>query len=246
MRRDRLTPSALALHRLMPGMVLGMAVMVGICALEFAAAKALGYNNMSQELLRGTRFLAPLSWLSIVSALSVVWPRLGCGIRGMLTALLLCGLAVFSQDKQVLAARHYLADLTGRQWLETDAARRAVADGRLQLEALEALRRQAKPDELVFSDEDIMAIRYVAHCSMLPGHKDGNIIYYARDSRAARLWLGRQRALAAPDGWLDVWRTCPAQLFLTRKKEYRDALAETGTVLFENAAWLLLRKKKQN
>ncbi|MBQ9453251.1 MAG: hypothetical protein IJU65_08190 [Desulfovibrio sp.] len=229
---------------LMPGMVLGMAGMCVVCALEIWLTTLLGRNNMSQEILRGTRFLIPLSWLMGVCALACVWPKLPSLVRGGVALGLALCLCLVSEDKQVLAARHGAADVLGLEWLDVAAARRMEQEGTLQMEALAALKRHIRPGELVYSNNDLMAVRYAAHCPMVPLHKDGNIIYYAKQPDIARRWVAMQRTLAAdPLGWIAVWKEGEAPLLLTRNVEAREALLGMGDLLFENAQWLLLRRR---
>ena len=144
----------------------------------------------------------------------------------------------------MLAARHGAADVLGLEWLDVAAARRMEQEGTLQMEALAALKRHIRPGELVYSNNDLMAVRYAAHCPMVPLHKDGNIIYYAKQPDIARRWVAMQRTLAAdPLGWIAVWKEGEAPLLLTRNVEAREALLGMGDLLFENAQWLLLRRR---
>ena len=110
-------------------------------------------------------------------------------------------------------------------------------------DALRALRAQAGPEEIVFTDGDCMAVRFAARMPLLPVHKDGNVIYYAGDPVLARRWLAMQRCMAADGtGYMDVWRTEQAALLLTRHVEHKAQLLCYGSLLFENEDWLLLRR----
>lgn len=242
--RTLLSERLQSLLALIPGMVLGMAGMCVICALEIWLASALGHNNTSQEILRGTRFLVPLCWLMVTVTLALVWPRVPSLLRGGAALVLAVCLCLFVQDKQVLAARHCLAEVSGLAILDTTEARNMVRASTLQMEALAALRQHIQPEELVFSNNNLMAVRYAAHCPMVPVHKDGNIIYYAKEPEIARRWVDMQRRMAAtPHGWITVWKEGEAPLLLTRNVEYRESLLAVGDILFENAEWLLLRRR---
>ncbi|MBO5491183.1 MAG: hypothetical protein J5960_07155 [Desulfovibrio sp.] len=242
--RARLSGRLQSLLALMPGMALGMAGMCVLCALEIWLTSILGRNNYSQEILRGTRFLIPLSWLAATAALALVWPKLPALLRGGAAFGLAFCLFFVSQDKQVLAARHCLAEVSGFAALDTAEGRGMVRAGALQMEALSALRRHIRPGELVFSNNDLMAVRYAAHCPMSPVHKDGNIIYYAKEPEIARRWVEMQRVTAAdPRGWITLWKDGEAPLLLTRNVDCREELLGAGDLLFENAEWLLLRRR---
>ena len=242
-KRARLSGRLQSLLALVPGMVLGMAGMCVVCAVEIWLASRLGRNNMSQEILRGTRFLVPLSWLMVTAALALVWPRLPGLVRGGAALGFAVCLCLFAQDKQVLAARHCVAEMTELDCVDTIQAREQVRAAALQMEALSNLGRHIRPGELVYSNNDLMAVRYVAHCPMSPVHKDGNIIYYAKQEDIARRWVAMQRTVKAdPTGWIRVWEENDAPLLLTRNVESRAALLRFGDILFENAHWMILRR----
>ena len=112
-KRQQLAGPVRTLLRLMPGMVLGIAGGCVLCALEMWLARHLGRQNMSQEILRGTRFLVPLSWLLLTCLLSLYWQGFAPLLRRGLVILLAVVLLSLGQGKQVVAARHALADMTG-------------------------------------------------------------------------------------------------------------------------------------
>lgn len=246
-RQRRRTEGALrSLLRLMPGMLLGIAGGCLLCALEMELARRLGRQNLSQEVLRGTRFLVPLAWLLLTAALSLYWRKLAASLRWGLVALLVLVLLGVGQGKQVVAARHALAQASGWSWLDTAEAQRIRTRALRQQEALLALRRHAAAGELLFCDRDCMAARYAAHAAVLPLHKDGNVIYYAGDPVLAGRWLRMQRRMAGEgDGYVDVWLREAAPLLLTRHVEHRQQLLRCGSLLFENEDWLLLRRTAQ-
>ena len=242
-KRQQLAGPVSTLLRLMPGMVLGIAGGCVLCALEMWLARHLGRQNMSQEILRGTRFLVPLSWLLLTCLLSLYWQGLAPLLRRGIVILLAVVLLSLGQGKQVVAARHALADMTGLGWLDTEEARQIKAHSLGLRDALQALRAQAGPEELVFTDGDCMAVRFAARMPMLPVHKDGNVIYYAADPDMARRWLAMQHRMAADvTGYMEVWRTEQAALLLTRHVEHKALLLRYGALLFENEDWLLLRR----
>lgn len=242
-KRQQLAGPVRTLLRLMPGMVLGIAGGCVLCALEMWLARHLGRQNMSQEILRGTRFLVPLSWLLLTCLLSLYWQGVAPLLRRGIVILLAVVLLSLGQGKQVVAARHALADMTGLGWLDTEEARQIKTHSLGLRDALQALRAQAGPEELVFTDGDCMAVRFAARMPMLPVHKDGNVIYYAADPDMARRWLAMQHRMAADaTGYMEVWRTEQAALLLTRHVEHKALLLRYGALLFENEDWLLLRR----
>lgn len=241
--RHALTSRQRDFSSLFPGFVLGMAVMCLVCAVEITIAAALGKNNMSQEILRGTRFLVPLSWFMDILALSFLWRYVPGTLKACVLAASVVCLFVFAQDKQILAFRHGIALMTHCQWLDTSAAEMMVRQSALQREALDALKRNARKGELVFNDGDLMAVRYAAHCNMLPIHKDGNIIYYTHNEELARLWLSMQETISkGPDGWIKAWKDSGASLLLTDKTPSRREIEQSAELLYSNEKWLLFRR----
>ena len=112
------------------------------------------------------------------------------------------------------------------------------------MDAMQAIVRLVPQNEIIFAPEDTMAVRYIARHPLQAVHKDGNIIYYARDIAQARIWLREQKMLAArPDSIISVWLESDAKWLLVRKTgRYWSALAQNQTfgVVFENADWQLL------
>ncbi|MCR5561958.1 MAG: hypothetical protein K6F46_01100 [Desulfovibrio sp.] len=243
-QRHALTSRQRDFLSLFPGLVFGMVVMCLVCTAEIALSTALGKNNMSQEILRGTRFLVPLSWFMVFFALSLFWSRVHKVLKACILAASVFCLLVFAQDKQILAFRHGLARVTHCQRLDTTAAEMMVRQSTLQREALDALKRNARKGELVFNNGNLMSVRYAAHCNMLPIHKDGNIIYYAHNEELARLWLSMQEKInKGPDGWIEAWKDSAASLLLTDRTASRRELEQSAELLYVNEKWLLFRRR---
>ena len=241
---QRLPNAAQQLVKLLPGLVFGILCMCCICAIEITLAESIGKNNMSQEILRGTRFLIPLSWLAIVTVVYLLFRRIPSGLRVCVVIGTIFALLIFMQEKQVIAARHALAEYTGIKVLDTEKAQVLRKYNYAELEMLNALKKNK--DEYIFSPDDAMGIRYIAHCNLLPVYKDGNVIYYARNKELANLWLKEQKVLrSSPSKWIDIWNDSKATILVTKKKTNLDLMFFVmNDVLFDNNEWIIAKKKQ--
>lgn len=233
------------LPKLLLVLVLGMAAGCIVCFLEMQLAASLGRQSMSQEMLRGTRFLVPLCLLSFACVICIGWRKLpglaaSCAVVAGTLALF-----SFSQDRQVMAARYHLASVCHLD--AEDGALREQERNRLEVDAMQAIVRLVPQNEIIFAPEDTMAVRYIARHPLHAVHKDGNAIYYSRNPAVARQWLHEQSRLAAsPDSVIPVWIETDAKWLLVRKSgRFWTALNQDMTgfpVVYDNAGWQLLRK----
>lgn len=241
-QRHSLPDDCRSLARLLPLMPVGMAAVCLACALEMTLAPHLGRMPMSQEILRGTRFLVPVCLLAITCVLSLYWRRLP-GWCGWLTAFaLMLGILLLSPDKMMVAARCSLGQTLGLP-VEQTAARLHTGNA-LELEALQAIERMVPHSEPVFTPDNALSVRYVARHPLHPVHKDGNILYYARDYALATQWLREQQALAAGQELTAVWQSTETQWLLVRTKTWATQHRGSSSLpVFANRDWLLFHKE---
>ena len=241
-KRDLLPRRVQALPKLLLALIAGVAAGCLACFVEMQLAFALGRQPMSQEMLRGTRFLIPLCLLSITCLVGIGWRKLPHLVAACAVVAGTLALFLLSQDRQVMAARYYLSSVCHLE--VEDSALREQERNRLEVEAMQVIDRLVPQSESIFAPDDTMAVRYIARHPLQAVHKDGNIIYYARDIAQARIWLREQKMLAArPDSIISVWLESDAKWLLVRKTgRYWSALAQNQTfgVVFENADWQLL------
>ncbi len=192
--RSRLPEQARTLLSMLPGFILGLAGMLLLCLAEMHLAPRLGYNAMSLDLLRGTRFLVPLAWISILMLAACFWSRLPALLRIAIPAIVCIAAFLMSQDKQNIAARHELASALHIHALEPArfAERRALAQG--YRSALEALKTHSRSSDLVYTELSDLAVRYYARRPLAATYKDGWLLYYARNTRLAKPWLAEFNA----------------------------------------------------
>ena len=242
-KRQQLVGPVRTLLRLMPGMVLGIAGGCVLCALEMWLARHLGRQNMSQEILRGTRFLVPLSWLLLTCLFVPVlagpcppaapWHRHPAGCRPAVA-----GAGQTGGGGPACPGGH---DRSGLAGYGRGPADQGAFPGIAGCPA--GPRAQAGPEELVFTDGDCMAVRFAARMPMLPVHSDGT----SSIMPPTRIWPGagwpcNTAWRPMPPAIWEVWRTEQAALLLTRHVEHKALLLRYGALLFENEDWLLLRR----
>lgn len=243
-KKDLLPRRIQPLPKLLLVLIIGVAAGCLACFVEMQLAFALGRQPMSQEMLRGTRFLIPLCLLSITCLVNIGWRKLPRIVAACAVVAGTLALFLLSQDRQVMAARYYLTSVCH---LESEAsALRDQQRNRLEVEAMQAIDRLVPQNESIFAPDDTMAVRYIARHPLQAVHKDGNIIYYARDIALARTWLREQKMLAArPDNIISVWFESDARWLLVRKSgRYWPALVQNQMfgVVFDNADWQLLSR----
>ncbi len=179
---------------------------------------------MGHELVRGIRFLVPLSLLMIVAAVRIILPRIV--IRpGVCCVIAL--VAIFTVDRQYVAAQYALGQKTGIALPLAEGAK----------DMAENAEKRAK-----FEDED-MAIRYIALRPLAHAFKDGYIHFYNKDLAGSKKWLELERLLAEkPNGLIKAWLFSGAPWLLCRNTTDRKLLDEHGKIELELDGWLLVKK----
>lgn len=232
------------LLRLYPGLLLGLACVVLFSWAEGRLAAQYGRLPMGHELIRGLRYLIPLSWLLIVALIAPLWPRIPGLLRSLLVAGLACGLFLGNPDRQNVGAQHALAQWTGLPLPYEKKALDLRAHSRLHREALEAVARIVPEGERVFSNSGDMGVRHIALRPLDHTFKDGSHPFYNKNLEAARAWLRLERYRNAGElGYADAWQASDAPWLLTDRPQDKERLRGMGRVVWENAGWLLLHRQ---
>ncbi|MDE5879770.1 MAG: translation initiation factor 2, partial [Desulfovibrio sp.] len=225
------------LLRIIPAFLPGLAAVALLAWLEPLLAPDFGRLSMGHELVRGLRFLVPLSWLLIAAACACY---LGKWQRRLLLVVVFCGLMLLNHDRQHVAAVSGLESLCGLPLsAQAEQLREEAEAERALLGRIAAI---VPPNEAIFCPEDRMALRYVALRSVAHSFKDGYVFFYNKDLEKVRGWLAIEKALREGPGGLEkAWQLSGAPWLLVRRGDLErlpEALRERPPAL-ENASWLL-------
>lgn len=227
-----------------PAFVLALAIMAFFCWAESHYAPDLGRLPMGHEIVRGLRFLVPLSWILIVAGGSHI-----CGPipRRIIFAALAACLALFTADRQYAAAQLALGQKLGIALPLRDAAEKEMAKAQKQRETLEAVEKTVPPGEAIFCDEDMLGARYLALRPLVHSFKDGYVFFYNKDLPGSENWLNYEKTMRQnPMGYIDAWLRSGAPWLLTRKSHDLPDLQKQGHLVLQKNDWLLLRKKNMD
>lgn len=228
-----------------PAFLLALALVVLFSRAESLLAPHFGRLPLGHELVRGVRFLAPLSWLMIISGLACFWPRVNGPVKGLFFAATLLATFSLSRDRQHMAAMYALTRQIPVLSLPLqERAREEMRRAAVYREALEALQRLVPAGHAVFSDGEDMAVRYLALRGLVHTFKDGYVFFYNKDVQGCRDWL-RYTAMkeSGPTGYVQAWLASGAPWLFSGRLQDRPELERYGDVLWENAGWMILRRR---
>lgn len=228
-----------------PAFILALALVVLFSWAESLLSPHFGRLPLGHELVRGVRFLAPLSWLMLISGLACFWPRCNALIRGALFAATLLATFSLSQDRQHMAALYALTrQMPGLPLPLQETAQEGMRRAVVYREALDALQRLVPAGDAVFSDGEDMAVRYLALRGLVYTFKDGYVFFYNKDVQGCRDWL-RYTAMKdrGPTGYVQAWLASGTPWLLSGRLQDRTELERYGNVLWENAGWLIVRRR---
>lgn len=223
-----------------PCFLIALVLVIIFSWLETKLSSSLGRLPMGHELVRGLRFLVPVSWLLIVGGI-------GCLTGQNARRLILCGavaaVALLAHDRQIMAAHYAFAQMSGLRLPLADKADQARKQA-LELAAVMAkLEESVPPGEAVYCPEDAMQVRYVARRPLAHSFKDGYLHFYNRDVERAKKWLELERlAHSGPDGYLRAWQASGAPWLLCRETADSEALRACGEIVSRLNGWLLVRR----
>lgn len=221
-----------------PGLVLAPLVVAAFSLAETALAPSLGRVPMGHELVRGLRFLIPVSWLLIggaIDRLAGKWSKRA--LLGMLAA----GVLLFNADRQHAAVRLSLGELGAPVPLQTlkDAQK-----ARESADMLGTIANIVPEGEAVFSNGEDMAIRYLAKRPLPHTFKDGYIHFYNKDPSGALRWLEYEKTIRGnPDGYIDAWIESGSPWLLSHNPGDLPRLEKLGTLSARGTDWLLIHRK---
>lgn len=226
--------------RMCPCFVIALLLVAAFCWLETRFSMSLGRLPMGHELVRGMRFLIPLAWVCLVAGIGCLtgpWPR-----RLILGLTFVCAIS-FSADRQYMAAQYAITRLTGiRLPLSANAEEEADKASRLR-SFLEEVRKTVPAGECIYSPEDAMQLRYMAHRPLAHSFKDGYVHFYNKDLEGSQHWLKLEKlARSSPDGWLKAWQASGAPWLLARTELLEQGMPiMPGRIVLQRYGWTLVR-----
>lgn len=226
-----------SLVRLTPALLPGLAAVALLASLEPLLAPDFGRLSMGHELVRGLRFLVPLSWLLIVAACACYT---GTWQRRAILLITFCALMVLNQDRQHLAVRTALEEIGGLP--PSQSAVHLIQEAQEEKRLLEMIARTVPPDEAIFCPVDQMPVRYVARRSLAHSFKDGYSFFYNKELKESRNWFAIEQALhEEPDGLEKAWRLSGAPWLLVPRSglEQVPQRVLAGAPVLETPGWLL-------
>lgn len=227
--------------RACPFFLLAILAVAFFCFAESAWSAKFGRLAMGHELVRGIRFLVPLSLTLIIIAGHILVPRLLVApsvCLGIMLAL------VFTVDRQYMAAQYAFGKWLGISMPLARKAEeeRARAEKRRQL--LEEIEKTVPAGESIFDEEEDLAIRHFALRPLAHAFKDGYIYYYNKDAQGAQKWLEMENLRRQkPDGLARAWLASGAPWLLCKSGPAREELEKYGSIERELDGWLLIKRK---
>lgn len=227
------------LCRIYPCFIGGLLLVALFCWAESAWSPSLGRLPMGHELVRGMRFMVPISWMLAIGGIACLggkWLRVG------LLCATMCAILLFSRDRQLMAAEYAITNLTGIRLPLSMEGEIEKAQSAHFAAVIEELQEIVPPGEAIYSPEDLMQIRYKALRPLAHAFKDGYIYYYNKDLEGSRNWLELEELRrSGPTGWQQAWQTSGAKWLLIRAGEIQSPQADMEIVLDKNG-WILARK----
>ncbi|MDO5483364.1 MAG: translation initiation factor 2, partial [Desulfovibrionaceae bacterium] len=237
------SPQARSLAGMYPAFVLALLLIMLFSWAEGRYASEIGRPPLGHELVRGIRFLVPLSWLMLIAALACVWERLAQAVRVLLVLCFTVGLFLITPDRQNMAVQYVISQSTGLPLpmrAEAQASREAALAYR---EALEALDQLVPKDQLIYSNTNDMAVRYLLLRPLAHTFKDGYVFYYNKDVDGCRQWLRHTKLHnESPTSYINAWQLSDAPILFTNRKNDEKILNQYGKILWSNDTYMIVRK----
>lgn len=233
------SPPTKTLCRMYPPFLLALVLVTIFCWTETRYAPELGRVPMGHELVRGLRYLVPLSWIMVVAGLASF-----CGslLRGLLLCALIACVLFFTNDRQFEAAQYALSRYTGIDLPLAEKARNEKAYAQKYRNLMVSIKKIVPAGEPVFSDADDMAIRYLAHRPLVHTFKDGYVFFYNKDAEGSRKWLIYEKTRRSdPQGIVLAWEKSGAPWILLREKN-RWLLGDRARIVHEENGWILAKR----
>lgn len=227
--------------KMCPCFVLALMCVAAFCWAETHFSLEYGRLPMGHELVRGLRFLVPLSWICIMLGIASVagrWLR-----RASLIVVIVCAL-IIPADRQYMAAQYALSQYTGLSLPLTAKGKEEAARAARLREFLMHVQKLVPQGEAIYSPEDAMQARYIALRPLAHSFKDGYAHFYNKDYEGSARWLKLEKmARSGPDGWLAAWEESGAPWLIGPEKIIGVNMEKLpGRIMLKEDGWILARR----
>lgn len=237
-------PREKLLAKAYPCFILAMGLVALFSFAEFHYSPALGHIARGHELVRGIRFLIPLSIIMMGICLDRFIPRL---ILLPAIAISILLVLIFTVDRQYAAAQYALAqhlDIS-LPLVKTAENERQAAEKIRRL--LEVAREIIPVGESVFVEDENLAMRHFALRPLAYAFKDGYIFYYNKDAAGAANWLKTGQLFSQkPDGLIQAWLFTKAPWLICRANIDTTRLEKFGIIEREFDGWLFVKRNGED
>lgn len=205
--------------------------------LESSYAPELGRLPMGHELVRGLRFLIPISWLLMIGGFGSLF---GKWIRRIVLLAIIVVSIVLPQDRQHQAAILGAELIAG---IQPDKNLRSQIEQANKLAQLFAEAGKIIPEgEAVYAPVDAMQLRYLSLRPLAHSFKDGYIFFYNKDLQGSRRWLELETAAREKDGIFKAWEKSKAPWLLCPEELWPAKASQEASIRLNSAGWLLIHR----
>lgn len=216
--------------------IIGLVIILLFVTFEMSISNKIGRIQISSDLLRGTKFLIPICWFFVITAVYIVDKKINIAVPILIITI--TAIFCFSIDKQILAVRHLIAKSTNIEMIESPKAQKMIKKNNEKLEALLELKSIVPSDSLVFTDIPDMSIRYFCHIPLFPVKQDGDNLYFDNDIENGLQWLKVMLLLySVPPRAHEAWVASEAQYYFSNSSDCQNLPEDIGKILYSKNNW---------
>lgn len=227
--------------KMCPCFALALFLVAAFCWAETYFSLRYGRLPMGHELVRGLRFLVPLSWICIAAGVGCLAGR--CLRRAALGTALACAILI-PTDRQYMAAQYALSKYTGLPLPLAVKAEEEQEKATKLHEFLTETQKIVPTGEAVYAPQDAMQIRYIALRPLVHSFKDGYAHFYNKDYAGSARWLALEKlARSRPNGWITAWAESGAPWLIGPETLIKENIGNLpGQIVLEKDGWILAHR----
>lgn len=229
--------------RMYPCFILALLIVALFCWAESTYAGQMGRVAMGHELIRGMRFLIPISWLLIICGIGNL---AGKWLQRLIFCAVLGGICLLCHDRQFMAAEYAISQYTDIRLPLTATAELEKSKADNFAKVLEQVQKLVPEGEAIYCPEDVMQVRYKILRPLIHTFKDGYAHYYNRDVQKARDWLELEELRRGGEqGWKLAWLTSGAPWLLIPAHMLEMPFSD-GQIVLDMDGWILAKRKRDS